>query len=248
MYGCVHRARGSGLSVRFRLPRLLTRRPRSRLGRVVRVLALLTLAFYAFVIVTLIAYRWIDPPITAVQIENYLFALVRGRDEPFRQIEIPLSQIPEDVRHIVVVAEDGAFYSHHGVDFGELRIVLGQAAQGKGIRGASTITQQLVKNLYLSNTRFPPRKIVEYTLAPLAELILGKDRILEIYLNEIEWGPNVWGVEAAARYHYHLSASQLSREQAARLAACIPSPRKRRPAQMDKYSAIILDRMRSRGW
>lgn len=248
MYGCVQGVRRSCLHVRFRLPRLLARKPRSRLGRVIRLLAKLTLAFYAFVIVTLVGFRWVDPPVTAVQIENAVFALAEGRDEPYRQLDVPLSHIPEHVRRIVVVAEDGAFYSHHGVDFGELRLVFAQAAQGKGIRGASTITQQLVKNLYLTNTRLPLRKFVEYTLVPFAELILGKDRILEIYLNVIEWGPNVWGVEAAAQYHYGVSASRLSREQAARLAACIPSPRKRRPAEMNNYSAIILDRMQSRGW
>jgi monofunctional biosynthetic peptidoglycan transglycosylase len=148
----------------------------------------------------------------------------------------------------VIAAEDGAFYEHRGIDWAELELVLHQAARGGRIRGASTITQQLVKNLYLTNSQFPLRKAVEYTLVPFAELILGKDRILEIYLNVIEWGPNVWGVEAAARYHYKIPASQLNREQAARLAACIPSPRKRRPPQMNQYSAIILERMRSRGW
>lgn len=213
-----------------------------------RALALLTVASYLFVALSLVAFRWIDPPFTAVQAENFVFDLLEGRDEPYRQIDVPLSGIPVQVRHTVIAAEDGAFYDHHGVDWAELKIVLNQAAEGKGMRGASTITQQLVKNLYLTNTRFPLRKIAEYAIVPLAEWILGKDRILEIYLNVIEWGPNIWGVEAAARYHYNLSASELSREQAARLAACIPSPRKRRPARMNEYSAIILERMRARGW
>lgn len=223
-------------------------RPRGRLGRAVRALALLTLGFYAFVLVTLFAFRWIDPPTTAVQIENAVFGLIEGRDEPRHQQNIALASLPLAVRHAVIAAEDGAFYEHRGVDWAELGLVLGKASKGGRMRGASTITQQLVKNLYLTNSRIPLRKAVEYTLVPLAELILGKDRILEIYLNVIEWGPNVWGVEAAARYHYKTPAARLSREQAARLAACIPSPRRRRPPQMDQYSGIILERMRSRGW
>jgi monofunctional biosynthetic peptidoglycan transglycosylase len=208
----------------------------------------LVVAFYAFVLVSLVLLRWFDPIVTAVQVENFVVGLFEGRDEPYRRIDVPLTSVPVVVRHAVIAAEDGAFYQHHGVDWAELQLVLGQASKGKRLRGASTITQQLVKNLYLTNSRVPLRKAVEYTLVPLAELILGKDRILEIYLNVIEWGPNVWGVEAAARYHYKTSAAKLSREQAARLAAVIPSPRRRRPGQMNEYSGIILERMRSRGW
>jgi monofunctional biosynthetic peptidoglycan transglycosylase len=209
---------------------------------------LVVLAFYAFVIATLILFRWVDPPTTSVQVQNFVLTIVEGRQEPYRQQDVPLSTVPVVVRQAVIAAEDGAFYQHRGVDWAELGLVLDKASRGGRLRGASTITQQLVKNLYLTNARLPLRKAVEYTLVPLAELILGKNRILEIYLNVIEWGPNVWGVEAAARYHYKTSAAALKREQAARLAACIPSPRRRRPAQMNQYSGIILERMSSRGW
>lgn len=89
--------------------------------------------------------------------------------------------------------------------------------------------------------------MVEWTLAPVADYILGKERILELYLNLIEWGPGVYGAEAAARYHYRAPASALSREQSARLAACVPAPRRRRPAAMNQYGAIIENRMRQMG-
>ena len=106
----------------------------------------------------------------------------------------------------------------------------------------------MVKNLFFTTHRNPLRKLYEYGLTPVAERVLGKDRILELYLNEIEWGPGVWGAGAAAQFHYNKPAERLSRSEAARLAACIPAPRTRRPSRMDTYSGIILKRMSSRGW
>jgi len=122
------------------------------------------------------------------------------------------------------------------------------AETGEVRRGASTITQQLVKNLFFTTHRNPVRKAFEYTLAPMADWILGKQRILELYLNVIEWGPGVWGAEAAAQYHYHTSAARLDREQAARLAAILPSPRRRKPQRMNQYSELIQERMQQHGW
>jgi monofunctional biosynthetic peptidoglycan transglycosylase len=90
--------------------------------------------------------------------------------------------------------------------------------------------------------------VFEYTLAPMADWILGKKRVLELYLNVIEWGPGVYGAEAAAEYHYRTTAAQLNREQSARLAACLPSPRRRKPSWMNQYSADIMERMRQVGW
>jgi monofunctional biosynthetic peptidoglycan transglycosylase len=106
----------------------------------------------------------------------------------------------------------------------------------------------LVKNLFFTTHRNPVRKVAEFGLAPAAELLLGKERILELYLNSVEWGPGVFGAEAAARYHYGVGAGALSREQAARLAACLPAPRRRRPGAMHQYGGIILTRMAQMGW
>ncbi|MCL4402553.1 MAG: transglycosylase domain-containing protein, partial [Acidobacteria bacterium] len=141
------------------------------------------------------------------------------------------------------------FYQHHGIDWTELHKAADQALDKERLgRGASTITQQLVKNLFLSTTRSVIRKGVEFTLAPMAEVLLGKRRILELYLNVIEWGPGVYGAEAAARQYYGVPAARIGREQAARMAACIPSPLRRKPARMNEYSADILTRMRQAGW
>jgi monofunctional biosynthetic peptidoglycan transglycosylase len=119
---------------------------------------------------------------------------------------------------------------------------------GEISRGASTITQQLVKNLFFTTHRNPLRKAAEYVLAPMADAILGKRRVLELYLNVVEWGDGVFGAESAARVYYGIPASRVGREQAARLAACLPAPRRRKPARMDRYSGQILMRMRQMGW
>ena len=116
------------------------------------------------------------------------------------------------------------------------------------MRGASTIDQQLVKNLFLTTSRSLLRKAVEATLVPPAEIILGKQRILELYLNIVEWGPGVYGCEAASRCYFRVPASRISREQGARLAAVLPAPRRRKPSSMTLYADRILVRMQQVGW
>jgi monofunctional biosynthetic peptidoglycan transglycosylase len=120
--------------------------------------------------------------------------------------------------------------------------------EGDRTRGASTITQQLVKNLFFGTGRSFLRKGVEATLVPVAEIALGKRRILEIYLNVVEWGPGIYGADAACRYYDETAARNIDRDQGARLAAILPAPLRRRPERMNNYSAIILDRMSQMGW
>jgi monofunctional biosynthetic peptidoglycan transglycosylase len=161
---------------------------------------------------------------------------------------VGLDRIAPDLRHAVIAAEDARFFEHHGFDWHEMRIAVdNDLEKGRG-RGASTITQQLVKNLFFGTGRSFLRKGAEFTLVPVAELVLGKRRILELYLNVVEWGPGVYGAEAASRFHYAVAARSLGRQQAARLAAILPAPLKRRPERMNEYSALILDRMRQMGW
>jgi len=120
--------------------------------------------------------------------------------------------------------------------------------EGGRLRGGSTITQQLVKNLFFGTGRSIFRKAAELTLVPVAELVLSKRRILELYLNVVEWGPGVYGAESAGRYHYGVPARNIGRDQAARLAAILPSPLKRRPDRMNHYGELIKERMREVGW
>jgi len=197
----------------------------------------------------LLVLRYVDPPTTGVQIQRRVESLfVRGPYKK-RQTFVPLRRISPHLQHAVIAAEDGNFYKHHGIDWGQVRQVIEDSADsGEVTRGASTIAQQLVKNLFFTTHRNPVRKALEYTLAPMAVMILGRDRVLELYLNVIEWGPGVFGIEAGAEYHYHIPAAALNREQATRLAAVLPSPRRRKPERMNQYSAIIQDRMRVLGW
>jgi len=161
---------------------------------------------------------------------------------------VPLSEISPDLQHAVVSAEDARFYLHHGFDWNQIEIDAEKDMDGGRVRGASTLTQQLVKNLFFGTGRSILRKAAEFTLVPLAELVLGKRRILELYLNVVEWGPGIYGAEAACRYWDGTSARSVGRDQSTRLAAILPAPLKRKPERMTGYSEIILERMRQVGW
>jgi monofunctional biosynthetic peptidoglycan transglycosylase len=196
----------------------------------------------------LVAARWIDPPTTAVHMERRLQSWFRNAPYRERYKFIPLSQISTNLQHAVVAAEDAHFYQHHGFDWHEIQIAAEEDLEGERTRGASTITQQLVKNLFFGTGRSFLRKGAEATLVPVAEIFLGKKRILEIYLNVVEWGNGIYGAESACRYYDETSALNIGRQQAARLAAILPAPLKRRPERMNSYSGIILRRMSQLGW
>lgn len=221
--------------------------------RVVRVilicLVIAAAGTYGLCALGVLALRHIDPPTTSVQIERRIEAMREHRPYKKRYEFIELREISPNLQHAVVAAEDGRFRQHHGFDWIEMQKVVEDDLKHQRLgRGGSTITQQLVKNLFLSTERSVLRKAVEFALVPMAEALLTKDRILELYLNVIEWGPGVYGAEAASEYYYHLHASQLNREQSARLAAILPSPLKRKPSRMNEYSEVILDRMTKTGW
>jgi monofunctional biosynthetic peptidoglycan transglycosylase len=170
--------------------------------------------------------------------------------KPYREryTFVPLSQMSPDFQHAVIAAEDARFYQHHGFDWHEIQIAAEDDMEGGRSRGASTLTQQLVKNLFFGTGRSVLRKGAEFTLVPVAELVLGKQRILELYLNVVEWGPGIYGAESACRTYGRTSARNVDRERAARLAAILPAPLKRRPERMNHYSGLILERMRQMGW
>src|ERR1700722_6898990 len=195
-----------------------------------------------------VAARWIAPPTTAVHMERRLQAWIHHTPYHERYEFVPLSQISRDFQHAVIAAEDARFYQHHGFDWHAMQIAAEEDMEGGRIRGASTLTQQLVKNLFFGTGRSILRKGAEFTLVPVAELVLGKQRILELYLNVVEWGPGIYGAESACRAWDGTSARSVNREEAARLAAILPAPLKRRPQRMNRYSGLILERMHLMGW
>jgi monofunctional glycosyltransferase len=224
-------------------------RARRIFGTVLALATGLVLAFYVLAVAELIVLRWINPPTTMVQVQRRLEAWIHRKPYTKRYRFVPLNRISAHLPHAVVSAEDGRFYDHHGIDWKEVQQVIDQDIEDGHLgRGGSTITQQLIKNLFLTTHRSFIRKGVEFTLAPVAERILSKRRILELYLNVIEWGPGVYGAESAARLWYGVSAAQVNREQAAHLAALIPAPLRRKPARMTWYSSEIERRMAQRGW
>jgi monofunctional biosynthetic peptidoglycan transglycosylase len=218
------------------------------LRRFIRWLVIGVVLLWLLAALILVSARWIDPPTTAVHMERRLQAWIHRTPYRERYKFIPLSQISANLQHAVVAAEDAHFYQHHGFDWHEIQIAAGEDLEGERTRGASTITQQLVKNLFFGTGRSFLRKGAEATLVPVAEIFLGKKRILEIYLNVVEWGPGIYGAESACRYYDETSALNIGRQQAARLAAILPAPLKRRPERMNNYSAIILRRMSQLGW
>lgn len=170
-------------------------------------------------------------------------AMMRRRGVPVSYRPAPFGQFPSVLQRMVIIGEDSRFRTHHGLDFEEIRDALG-LDQGAGfgttvrtiwrrrdrLRGASTITQQLAKNLYLSPSRNPLRKVKEALTALRLELMLPKDRILELYLNLVELGPGVWGVPAASAQYFGVTPAELSEAQAAALAATLPFPLSSNPA------------------
>ena len=190
-----------------------------------------------------------NPGVTAFQ-QAYM-EQERGRRGTISKRWLPIGRISEDLIAAVIVAEDGMFWSHDGFDWFEMReSLLRNLKEHRAARGASTITQQLIKNVFLSPSKNPLRKYHELVLTWYAERILTKRRILELYLNEIEWGRGLYGAEASAQYYFGVSASELNRDQSAHLAAVIPNPRRFSPTSgsraVERRTLVILQRLLSR--
>jgi monofunctional biosynthetic peptidoglycan transglycosylase len=172
----------------------------------------------------------------------------KNPDAELRQKWVPYAKISDNLKRALVTAEDAKFVDHEGFDWeGIQKAYAKNLRKGKIVAGGSTISQQLAKNLFLSTRRTPWRKLEEAVITVMLETVMDKQRIFEIYLNIIEWGNGVFGAEAAARHYYHVSASQLSAEQAAKLAAMVPNPRyydRHRDAPgMLRKTEIIISRM-----
>jgi len=201
--------------------------------------------------VAVLAHR--VPARTALMRQRAEEARAAGRTARIDQRWVPYERISPMLRGAVLIAEDDAFFSHGGLDWGEMRASMKKNVEaGHIVRGGSTITQQLARNLFLGNRRTLSRKLSEILLARRLEAALTKRRIFELYLNLIEWGDGVYGIEAAARRRFGRSASDLDPRQSALLAAVIINPRRYDPVHPDRRiegrARMILTRMRGRGW
>jgi monofunctional glycosyltransferase len=216
-----------------------------RLQRFIRTVlgAALLLAVAPFALTVL--YKWVDPPLTVPIAAEYLFG------ERPRQLQVPLSAVSPALVAGVVMSEDARFCRHDGVDWESLQSQVEAVSEGERARGASTIPMQTVKNLFLWQSRSYLRKAVEIPLALWADLVLGKRRLMEIYLNIAEFGPSIYGAEAAARAWFDKPAAELGRTEAARLASMLPSPKTRNPQKPSRGHArlarTVERRMRDAG-
>ena len=223
----------------------------SRLGRWGMGVAAFVFACVAYAYLTLPDVRplaTVNPSSTAFTDLRALEATAAGKAPKHTQRWIGYRRISPALTRAVLVAEDAAFWQHEGVDYLELQKSIElDWARGELMRGASTITQQLAKNLYLSPSKNPLRKFRELIIARRLEAEMSKTRILEIYLNVIEWGDGIYGVEAAAQAYFHHSASTLGASEAALLAGAIVNPRLLNPlkptARLERRQQIILRRM-----
>ena len=207
---------------------------------------LLTIPF-----ITILSLNSTNPTQTALMRQRMREAAAEEKPLKIVQTWIPLSRVPSYVLDAIVVAEDGTFYEHGGIDWFEVQESIEKNLdEGRAARGASTITQQLAKNLFLSTSKDPVRKLKEAAITLLMEQTLSKRRILELYVNLIEWGRGVFGIEAASRAFFGKSASGLTLDEGTRLAAVIPSPLRHRPDANSRYvlrrKAIVLGRMSAR--
>lgn len=194
----------------------------------------------ALCLTLLLLFAFVPVPYTAVMFERQLTAWWQGESSYQRRHQwVPLSDLSAHLMQAVVAAEDQKFLSHQGFDIGAIEKALDYNSKGKRIRGASTISQQTAKNVFLWTGRSWLRKGLETGLTVLLETVWGKPRIMEVYLNSIEFGPGIYGAEAAAQRYFGISAAKLNRSQAALLAAVLPNPHR---FSVQKPSAYVTKR------
>ncbi|HEY9130771.1 MAG TPA: monofunctional biosynthetic peptidoglycan transglycosylase [Dyella sp.] len=215
-------------------------KPRSLFFRILRFLGLLLVAWLALSWLVVLVLRFVPPWTSAVMMERRVSALIHGeRDFRLHHHWVPWENVSPFVPLAMVAGEDQKFPFHHGFDVDAIQDAIDDADEGKRLRGASTISQQTAKNLFLWNGRSFVRKGLEAYFTVLIELTWSKRRILEVYMNIAELGDGIYGVGAAAESYFGMPPGRLSPAQAARLAAVLPSPRR---LHADRPSAYVLRR------
>ncbi|MCY1291357.1 Biosynthetic peptidoglycan transglycosylase [compost metagenome] len=195
---------------------------RTLLRRLVKVV-LCAMAVSAALVLVL---RWVPPPGSALMVERKLESWIDGQPIDLQRSWRPWQQLPDSLKMAVIAGEDQKFAEHWGFDLSAIQQAIAHNERGGSLRGASTLSQQVAKNLFLWSGRSWLRKGLEAWFTALIELFWPKQRILEVYLNSVEWGDGVFGAEAAAKHHFGVGAPYLSTYQASQLAAVLPNPRR----------------------
>jgi monofunctional glycosyltransferase len=205
-----------------------------------RRVARIVLAVFALLLLSIVAFRFVNPPFTPVMVVEKL------KGNTLRREWVPLEDISPNLPLAVIASEDGRFCLHWGVDWGAIRDAIKEGDGLADFRGASTIPMQVAKNLYLWNSRSYLRKLVEMPLAYVISAIWPKQRMMEVYLNVAQWGPGIFGAEAASRYYFNKSAVELTRREALLLAVALPNPRWRNPAKPSRRMLLLAGAVNAR--
>lgn len=195
------------------------------LRALLRRLTKLLLWLAALSVLLVLILRWVPPPFTALMVERKVEYWTGGESIDLQRSWRPWNQLPDDLKMSVIAAEDQNFADHWGFDIAAIRAAFAHNERGGSLRGASTLSQQVAKNLFLWSGRSWLRKGLEVWFTGWIELLWPKQRILEVYLNSVEWGSGIFGAEAAAQHHFGVGAPYLSVNQASQLAAVLPNPR-----------------------
>lgn len=219
--------------------------------RLLKYFAKLILFFFLSSILIVIVYKYIPPPFTPIMILRVFEGWFEGENVGIRKRWVSYEEVSKNLFRAVVSAEDARFMNHNGFDWDAIEAArrYNESRKGKRLRGASTISMQTAKNAFLWHGRNYLRKALEAYFTVLIELIWGKKRILEVYVNIIEFGKGIYGVQAASEYYFHKNAKDLTRREAALLAAVLPNPRKWSPVApttyIEKRVEFIQGRMNS---
>jgi monofunctional biosynthetic peptidoglycan transglycosylase len=194
-----------------------------------------TLWFIGLSILSVIIFKWVPVPITPLMITRAVENKLEGKDALLTHDWVSIENISPNLQKAVIASEDGNFLKHNGFDFKAMQKAFKNNQKGKRLKGGSTISQQTAKNVFLWQGRSYIRKGLEAYFTVLIELIWGKERIMEVYLNSIEMGNGVYGAEAAAQHWYRKSAADLTKKEAAGIAAILPNPRKYKATNSSSY-------------
>ena len=200
-----------------------------------RIIGKIALWFFVISILSVFVFKWVPVPSTPLMVTRAIDNKLDGNDMICSHDWVPLEEISTNLQKAVIASEDANFLTHHGFDFKAIQKAMESNEKGKKLKGGSTISQQTAKNVFLWQGRSYLRKGLEAYFTVLIELIWGKERIMEVYLNSIEMGNGVYGAEAASKYWYRKSAINLTKIQAAGIAAILPNPRKFKATNSSSY-------------